>query len=313
MTGIDINRGTSGVNLPVEVSAEIWADAQEASAVMSLARRITLPGSGASIPIVTGDAEADWVAETDEKPVSRATLSNKTITPYKLAVIEPFSNEFRRDMPALYEELRRRLPGAIAKKFDSTVFGSTAPGSNFDTLGGASAVAMAPHATDAKKNTYAGLVEAYSDVAAAGGTLDGWALSSQAKGLLLGQVDTTGRPLLLDSIQGGSAVPQLLGEQVTYTKGVFAAGTPNTIGFAGDWSSAVYGTVEGIKVDISNQATIADGVTTLTASDELTTVDIPNYLNLWQRNMFAVLVEVEIGFRVRDAARFVKLTDAVRS
>ena len=313
MTGIDINRGTSGVNLPVEVSSEIWADAQEASAVMSMARQISLPGSGASIPIITGDAEADWVGETDEKNVSRATLSNKTITPYKLAVIEPFSNEFRRDLPALYEELRRRLPGAIAKRFDSTVFGSTAPGSNFDTLGAASAVGLTPHATAVKLGTYSGLVAAYQSVATGGGSLDGWALSSQAKGLLLGQIDSTGRPLLLDSIQGGSAVPQLLGEPVNYSKGVYTAGTPNTIGFAGDWSSAVYGTVEGIKIDLSNQATLADGVTTLTASDASTTVDIPNYLNLWQRNMFAVLVEVEIGFRARDIAHFVKLTDAVRS
>src|SRR5690554_2656788 len=203
---------------------------------MRLARQVRLPGSGVTIPIVTGDAEADWVGETDEKPVSRATLSSKDMTPYKLAVIEPFSNEFRRDLPGLYAELRRRLPGSLAKKFDATVFASSgAPGSNFDQIGGATAVALTPHASDVKKGTYAGLVEAYTAVAAKGGIFDGWALSSQAKGLLLGQVDSTGRPLLLESIQGGSAVPQLLGEPVYYTKGVYSAGTPNTIGFAGEW------------------------------------------------------------------------------
>jgi HK97 family phage major capsid protein len=312
MAGVDINRSTSGVVLPKEVSSEIWANTQEASAVMQLARPIALPGSGVTIPIITGDAEADWVSETDEKPVSRSTFGSKDITPYKLALVEPFSNEFRRDLPALYAEVARRAPGAIAKKFDSTVFGSSAPGSNFDTLGTATAVALGPNATDVKKNTYAGLVEAYTDVANANGTLSGWALSSQAKGLLLGQVDTTGRPLLLDSIQGGSAVPQLLGESVYYTRGVYAAGTPNTIGFAGDWQSAVWGTVEGIKIDISNQASITDGTVTVNTSGA-DTVEIPNVINLWQRNMFALLIEVEIGFRVRDLARFVKLTDATRS
>jgi len=314
MAGIDINRTTSGVPLPKNISDEIWADTQEESAVMRLARRITLPGTGITIPIITGDAAADWVAETDEKPVSEATVSSKDITPYKVAVIELFSNEFRRDLPAVYQELRRRLPGAIAKKFDETVFGTVAPGSNFDTLGGASAVALGPHATDVKKNTYAGLVQAYTDIAGAGGTLDGWALSSQAKGLLLGQVDSTGRPLLLDSIQNGSSVPQLLGEPTYYTKGVYKAGTPNTIGFAGDWASAVYGVVEGIKVDISNQSSITNGTTTVNvAAPGSGTVDVPNVINLWQRNMFAVLVEAEIGFRVRDVARFRKLTDATRS
>src|SRR5690606_41795837 len=61
---------------------------------------------------------ADWVDETDEKPVSRPTFGSKSITPYKLAVIVPFSDEFRRDANALYNECVRRLPGVLAKKFD---------------------------------------------------------------------------------------------------------------------------------------------------------------------------------------------------
>lgn len=308
MAGIDVNRTTSGVQLPKEISTEIWTNMQEASAVQNLARRIDLPGPGVTIPIVTGDPSADWVAETDEKPVSRPTFGSKDITPYTLAVIVPFSNQFRRDAAALYNECVRRLPGVLAKKFDATVFGSTgAPGSNFGQLGGASAVALGPHATDVKKNTYAGLVQAYTEIAASGGSLDGWALSSQAKGLLLGQVDSTGRPLLLDSIQAGSAVPTILGERVYYTQGVQAAGTPNTIGFAGDWDSAFWGSVEGVSISISDQASIVDG--TVTAGD----VEIPNVINLWQRNMFAVRAEIEIGFQYRDIARFRKLTDGTRA
>lgn len=304
---VDLSRGTTNAAdlLPKEISAEIWSDAQEQSAVMQLATPIRVPGSGLTIPIITGDATADWVAETGKKPVSRATLGKKVLTPYKLAVIETFSDEFRRDLPGVYAELRRRLPGAIAKKFDSTVFGTTAPGSGFDTLGGATAVPIGPHATDVKKNTYSGLVKAYTDIAAAGGTLDGWALSSQAKGLLLGQVDSTGRPLLFNDIQAGSPVGSLLGEPVYYTQGV---NNGSTIGFAGDWSSAYYGTVEGIKVDISNQASIVDGTV-----EVATGVNIPNVINLWQQNMFAVLVEVEIGFIARDVARFRKITNTTIS
>lgn len=308
MAGIDVNRSTTGVVLPKEISSEIWTNMLEESAVQRLARRIELPGPGLTIPIVTGDPTADWVAETDEKPVSRPTFGSKDITPYTLAVIVPFSNQFRRDANALYNECVRRLPRVLGKKFDQTVFASTgAPGSNFGQLGGASAVALGPHATDVKKNTYAGLVQAYTDIANAGGSLDGWALSSQAKGLLLGQVDTTGRPLLLESIQAGSSVPTLLGEPVYYTQGVHAAGTPNTIGFAGDWESAFWGAVEGISISISDQASITDGTITV-GTDE-----VPNIVNLWQRNMFAVRAEIEIGFQYRDLARFRKLTDQVRS
>lgn len=312
MASIDVNRTTSGVLLPAEISQEIWTNMQEASAVQNLATQITLPGPGKTIPIVTGDPTADWVDETDEKPVSRPTFGSKSITPYKLAVIVPFSDEFRRDAGALYNECVRRLPGVLAKKFDSTVFASSgAPGSNFAQLGGATAVALGPHATDVKKNTYAGLVEAYTTVANNGGALDGWALSSQAKGLLLGQVDTTGRPLLFDQIQSGSAVPQILGESVYYSQGVYAAGTPATVGFAGDWDSAFWGSVEGVQISISDEASIVDGTVTVGSGESA--VEIPNVLNLWQRNMFAVRAEIEIGFQVRDVNRFVKLTNGTRA
>ena len=313
MAGIDLNRTTSGAAdlLPKEISTEIWANALEESAVMRLARPIFVPGSGVTIPVITGDAEADWVDETAEKPVSRASLSAKQLTPYKLAVIEPFSNEFKRDLPAVYAELARRLPSAIARKFDSTVFGTSAPGSNFATLGGAVATPVSPHASNNKLGSYAGLVNAYNAVAAAGGAATGWALSPQAKGLLLKQVDPNGRPLLFDSIQAGSPISQLLGEPTYFTKGVYAAGSPNQIGFTGDWESAVWGMVEGIRVSVSTEASIADGTTTVTVGGGGTgTIEVPKQINLWQRNMFAILVEVEIGFQVRDLTRFTKLTDA---
>lgn len=307
---VDISRGSNNAAdlLPKEVSQEIWADTQEASAVMQAATPVNLPGPGLTIPIITGDAEADWVAETGKKPVSRSTLDKKQMTPYKLAVVETFSKEFRRDLPAVYEELRRRLPNSIAKKFDATVFGSTAPGSGFDTLGGATAVPIAPHASDVKKNTYSGLVKAYADIAAAGGDLDGWVLSNAAKALLLGQVDTTGRPLLLNDIQAGSPVGTLLGEPTYFTKASFS--NP-TIGFAGDWSSTYYGTVEGIQVAVSDQASVEDGTVTFGTGEDAVT--IPNVIHLWQQNMFAILVEVEIGFVARDVARFRRLTSTVIS
>lgn len=309
MAGIDLNRTTAGAAdlLPKNISSEIWANVQEQSAVMQLARQITVPGSGVTIPVITGDAEADWVNETDEKPVSRGSVEARNLTPYTLAVIEPFSNQFRRDLPGLYSELARRLPGAIARKFDQTVFGTTAPGSNFATLGSATAVPIGPHASNAKLGTYAGLVNAYNAVADAGGALTGWALASQAKGLLLKQTDPNGRPLIFDSIQEGSAIAQILGEPTYYTQGVYASGTPATVGFAGDWQSAVWGMVEGIQIDVSEHS-IRDGNTEITVGSE--TVSIPKQLHLWQRNMFAIRVEVEIGFQVRDADRFVKLTNA---
>lgn len=286
---VDTNRSTTGLSLTPQQSSEIWAATIEQSAVMQLAQRVNLPGSGISIPVITGDPVADFVVETAEKPVSKSTFGTKTMTPYKIAVIELFSDEFRRDFAALYRELVRRLPASIGKKFDETVFGGTAPGTGFDVLTNSTAVGIG-----GSTGTYAKLVTAFTTVAAAG-RLNGWAVSPQGEGILLSAVDQTNRPLLINSINNDSSVGRLLGAPVVESERVYKAGTPNVVGFAGDWTQARYGIVDGINLAISDQATINTGT---------------EQVNLWQRNMFAVRVEAEVGFIVRDAAAFVKLTDA---
>lgn len=285
---VNINRGTTGIQLPSELAAEVWAGAQEESAVMRLAQPIALPGSGITIPVITGDPSADWVAETAEKPVSNSTFSFKPMTPYKVAVIELFSNEFRRDLDALYEELVRRLPASIGKKFDETVFGGTAPGSNFDVLTSATAVAIGG------TGTYGKLVTALETIAATDAELTGWVISPQAEALLLKATDGNNRPLFIPNANDDRAINNLLGARVERSRRVYKAGTPNVIGIAGDWAQARYGIVDGINLAISEEATINTGT---------------ELVNTWQRNMFAVRVEAELGFVVRDAAAFVRLTD----
>ena len=283
MAGVPTNR--TNISLPPEVAAEILAKTQEASAVMSLARQIALPGRGVSIPVITADPEAAWVGETAAKTVANPSLSTKVMEPYKLAVIVPFSNEFRRDAAALYDELVRRLPLALAAKFDATVVGAVqAPGSNFDTF----ASATAQNITN--PNTYSSLVAADADIATHGGIMNGIALSPQGKSVLLGAVDGDNRPLFINNVSEG-AVPMVLGAKTVLNKGVYD-GTNNVVGIAGDWSQAMYGTVEGVVIDYSSDATLTSGNTTI---------------NLFQQNMFAVRAEIEIGFRA-DTSCFNRLT-----
>ncbi len=284
MAGINTNR--SNISLPTSISSEIIQKTQEESAVMRLARQIALPGNGLTIPVITSDPTAAWVDETDEKPVSNPGLSTKVMRGYKLAVIEPFSNQFRRDYAALYDALIARLPRILAEKFDNTVFGGTAaPGSDFDQLSDATGQSLA-------SDVYGGLVAADTDIALHGGITNGYAISPQMKGILLSAVDKNDRPLFINSVAEG-AIPMILGNPTYLTKGVFVAGSPSTIGFVGDWSKAMYGVVEGVDISFSDQAT-------LTLADSST-------INLFQRNMFAVRAEIEIGFRA-DTTVFNKLT-----
>lgn len=294
MAGQDLNRTSDGVAnlLPKEISSEIWANAVNESLIMQASRSVALPGGGVTIPMITGDAEADWVNETDEKPVSDATVGSKSMTPYKLAVIETFSNEFRRDLPGLYAELARRLPSALGRKFDSTIVSGTAPGSNFDVLSDATS-----YAVDAT-NTVEDLAAVLQAVAEGNGDLSDWLISPQLEGLIrLAKDPGTGSyAFLQNAATDNGAIGSLFGRPVRKSNSVYSAGddtAPAVLGIAGDFArSAIYGTVEGISVDISDTATVSKGGT---------------QLNLWQRNMFAIRAEVEVGFIVRDKAHFGKL------
>lgn len=292
MSGISTNR--TNITLPTDVSAEIMQKAQEESAVMSLARRITLPGRGLTIPVITSDPEAAWVDETAAKPVSNPGLNTKIMQAYKLAVIVPFSDEFRRDLFSLYDALVARLPRALAAKFDATVFHGTAPGSNFDTFASVTAQTI----SGSGNSVYKALVAAETGIATAGGILNGFAMSPQGKGEMLASVDDNKRPLFINSVADG-AIPRLIGAPVAYSKAAYKAGTSSpavadVLGFAGDWTQAMYGTVEGIKIDMSDQASLPIGADSA-------------MISLWQNNMFAVRAEIEVGFRA-DTNLFQKIT-----
>jgi len=289
-TALDVSR--QSITLPVDVSSEILQKTKDSSAIMKLARQIALPGRGTSINVITSDPEAAWVGETASKAVSKPGLTTKVMQAYKLAVIVPFSMEFKRDVTALYDALIERLPSALGKKFDATVFGAVqAPGSNFDTFAEVTAQSISGTGKE-----YGALVAADTDVATHGGILNGWVLSPQGKGKLLAAVDQNKRPLFINNVSEG-AVPVILGAKTEISKGAFIDGSPDVLGFGGDWSQALYGTVEGVKIDISQDAT-------LTYTDGSDTVNI----NLFQQNMFAVRAEIEVGFRA-DTSVFNAITE----
>ena len=291
-SGIPTNR--TDFELPKEVSSQILQKLQDDSAVMALAQQITLPGPGLTIPVITSDPEAEWVAETGVKPVKNPGLAQKIMQPYKLAVIVPFSKEFRRDANTLYNALVSRLPRALAEKFDATVFHGDAPGSNFDVFKSCQAQSLTGDA-------YAGLVAADMDIAEAGGILNGFALSPQGRGVLLSAVDKNDRPLFVNSVSEG-AIPRILGQRVVSTRAAYKEGAgaaESVVGIAGDWTQAMYGIVEGVTIGISEQASLA--------AKDRSNNDIT--INLWQRNMFAVRAEIEVGF-VADTYCFNKLTAA---
>ena len=201
-----------------------------------------------------------------------------------------------RDKKALYDECIRRLPKALAKKYDSTIMGTTAPGTGFDVLGNCSKVSLIPGQGG---SVYGQFITVDGMIAAQDGIMNGIALAPQGKSKVLAATDTVGHPLFTPGV-GSNTVGDILGAPVTVKKGVYVAGTagnpgtPAIVGIAGDFEDAVWGSVEGIKMKISDQATIVDANS--------------NTISMFQSNMVAVLFEIEVAFAVKNAAEFVLLT-----
>ena len=265
-TSHDIYRGTSGITLPKELSEEIFQGAIAESAIMKLAERVYLPGAGLAIPVITGDPTVSIVNEAAEKPVSNSTFSTKNMVPKKFAVIELVSEEFRRDLPRLYDALLQRLPGAIAKAFDYQALTQVAL-TGFDSLVGAQTVADIPTGMQA--------------IAADGYRMTGIAAGPAGEAELITAVNGLGMPLFAESIESGR-----LGR--IYGADVVPCAAINGI-IAGDWSKCKYGIVDGINIKISDSATVNDGSA---------------QINVWQRNMLAILVEAEMGFVCADDDAF---------
>src|SRR5690606_575827 len=118
------------------------------------------------------------------------------------ALTESFSDEFRRDKAALFNVLRPRMAGSIARAFDrAALHGIGAPTGDFDTLAGAPEVSI-----NTAGGVYAGLLGALSSVSAAGGDVDAWGLAPQGEIKVLGEVDGNSRPLFTVNPQTDSQI-----------------------------------------------------------------------------------------------------------
>lgn len=288
---VDTNRGSTGVYLPSQVAQEIWADAQGQSFVMQRAPRTNLPGEGKTIQVITGDGEAKFVGETDRKPNTNPTFGTKEMRAHKIALVESFSDEFRRDKAALYNVLRPRMAGSIAKAFDLAVLhGVGAPTGGFDTLEAAPEVSI-------NSNVYQGLLGALSSVSAAGGDVDAWGLAPQGEIAVLGALDGNQRPLFTSNAQTDGAIGSLLGRPVYKSKAIHQAATTDDaeiVGIGGEWASTMWGQVEAIKYEEYGGPIYAANGALVHAGR--------------QDNMFAIICEIEVGFVARDVNRFARLT-----
>jgi len=280
--------------LPRAESAPIFERAARSSVVQSLVPQTQLGINGQSIPVVTGKLTAGWVAEGATKPASKGSLGLKTMDPKKLAVIAVVSAEVVRANPGDYMSLIRNQVGdAFASAFDAAALhGVNTPFSTF--IGQTTKSVEIGTTTQATGGIFGDINSGLSLLVNDGKRLSGFALDDRFEPLLNGAVDTSGRPIFIDSPLVDNAGPirggRLLGRSAYVGEGVYDA-TSKTLGFGGDWSQAAWGAVGGISYKVSTEATV-------TINGEL--------VSLFENNLVAVLAEAEYGFLVNDTAAFVE-------
>lgn len=283
-----------------ELAGPIFNEAAKGSAAMSLIRKVPLGASGQAFPIVTSKPTANWTAEGAQKHTTEAGLGLVKMEPKKLTAIAVASQEVIRANPGGYSEtLQALLADAFARAFDLAVFHNKGGDGNgtspFETTLAATTKSVTLGAATGA-NTYDDLVKAMS--LNLQGTpkkqVTGFAFDTGFEVDLLNAKDTAGRPLFAEAAYTG-AVPALrsgsvLGRTTYMHENV---GLDKTVGFAGDWAKAAWGTVGGITMDISTEATVTIG---------------GQLVSLYENNLVAVRAEAEYGFALADKDAFVKIT-----
>lgn len=298
--------------LPAHIAGPIFERAARSSVVMQLAQQIPLSVNGESIPFVTGRPAAGWTDEAATKPATSGAMTLKTMTPKKLAAIMVVSAEVVRANPGNYiATMRNSLSEAFAVAFDRAALhdegpDGTAAGGPFSTYLDQTTKSQEIGGTSvANGGVYVDLVEAMKDIVTdtnASGQryrLTGWAIDDVLEPVLLGQVDTTGRPIWVDLPTNDESdafvtPARLLRRRAFMGEGIASANQTDVVGYGGDFTQAAWGVVGGITFDVSTEASV-------TINSTLT--------SLWEKNLVAIRAEAEYGFVMADADAFTKLTN----
>jgi HK97 family phage major capsid protein len=280
----------SGYLDPV-VSQDYFSEIEKVSIVQQIARKIPMGPTGVRIPHWSGDVTAKWVAEGEQKPVTKGDFTKQDIAPYKIATIFAASSEVVRANPLNYlNTMRVKVAEAIALAFDRAVLGGDGPF-------GAS-ISDTDKEVDLGDNAYAALNEGLQLLLDDGKKWTGTLFDNLAEPILNGSVDLVNRPLFIEATYTDINAPfrsgRVLGRPTYISDHV--AEDP-TVGIMGDFSQVIWGQVGGLSYDVSDQATL----------DLSANGDGSGIVSLWQNNLVAVRVEAEFAALVNDPDAFVKL------
>lgn len=299
--------------IPEEVSREIIQGVPQASAVMSMARRLpNMSTSQRRMPVLSGLMTAYFVTgDTGLKQTDQLAWGNKYLNAEEMAVIVPIPESVLDDQNYdIWGEVRPRIVEAFGKLFDQAVlFGINAP-QDWPTN-------ILTAATSAGNDvTVAGVGDIYDDLMGVGGVISkveeaGYAVSghiaalsmrARLRGLRERVYNGTtlvggGSPLFTNSMQTGAGY--LLDNSPIYFPMNGSMIPTSALMFSGDWNQLVYSMRQDITYKVLDQAVIQDAAGNI-------------IYNLAQQDMVALRAVMRVAWQLPNPINAIQPTEAQR-
>ena len=290
---------------PKTVVKGIWDNVLKGSVVQQLAGSVPVSINGTAIPIPVGQPTAGIVAEGGLKPVATLASKVKTVTPVKAAVMILFSEETAKADPlGEYSRIQKALGEAIARAIDTAIIHGIDATTGTAITGKESLVSTTKNTVIDPAQTAPGyltkqLSAAYDSVVLddedeAEYGFDHFLFAPKFRSSLVNALDAQGRPLYQSSPDITAKFGTVMGVPTTSSRAVSGyekakTGAAKLLGIGGDFKDALrLGFVETITYRKATER--AGGV------------------DLFDRNMGAILAEAQFGWVLRDPKAFTKIT-----
>lgn len=238
-------------------------------------------------------------AESGKKPVANPTTVKGEIAVREWAVVVPVSKRLFDSNPQnAINLIRQRIPEAFARDFD--LLAATGAGvSGQSALSDVTKTVSLGTATRADGGVWADFNAGLYALVNDNRKLTGTVLDTVIEPVINGAVDLQGHPLFVDSPVGPDTNEvlrqgRLLGRPARFVEDLATGtGATKTVGYMGDWSRLLWGTVGGVDYMVSTEGTYVDDAGTTHSAV--------------QENLILFRAEALIGVQVADPAAFVRV------
>lgn len=296
-----ISRTDAQATIPEEVGAELTRGAVQASAGMTLFRRVNISTNQQRMPVLSALPTAYFVnGDTGLKQTTEVAWDNKYLNVEEVAAIVPIPEAVLDDSSFdVWGEVRPLLEEAIGRTVDAAVFfGVNKPASWPDdietTATTATQTVTRGTATAAQGGVAEDINSAFSLVEVDGFDNNGIIARTNYKGLLRGARDANGQ-------KHPEVNPtEAYGVGITYPmRGLWTVGSGETELITGDFTQGIFGLRQDYTYKVLDQAVIQDGTGTI-------------IFNLAQQDMVALRIVARYAWQVANVITRDEETEADR-